>query len=162
MDLNEFWQLIEKSRAAGPCEEQAEELGDLLSKKPSQEIIAFDRIFAERLDEAYRWDLWGVAFIINGGASDDGFEYFRCWLIGQGRDYFEAALNDPERAADKAVPGEEHECEDLLYAAASAYESVTGSDMAYARGKRPKAPGGEPWDEDDLDEMYPELIKKFG
>ncbi len=38
--------------------------------------------------------------VVNGGCSDDGFEYFRGWLIGQGGAYFEAALKDPERAAD--------------------------------------------------------------
>jgi hypothetical protein len=30
-------------------------------------------------------DQWGAAYLANGGCSDDGFDYFRGWLIGQGR-----------------------------------------------------------------------------
>jgi hypothetical protein len=26
---------------------------------------------------AYTWDLWGAVFVLNGGDSDDGFEYFQ-------------------------------------------------------------------------------------
>ena len=37
------------------------------------------------MDDSYRWDLWGAAYLANGGCSDDGFDYFRGWLIGQGR-----------------------------------------------------------------------------
>lgn len=162
MDLGEFWKLIGKSRA-DECEEHAENLSELLIKKSAQEIIDFDRHFHARLNEAYRWDLWAVAYIVNGGCSDDGFEYFRCWLIGQGRAYFEAALQDPERAADNLEAGDEAECEDLLYAAASAYESKTGdAEMAYARDKGPAEPVGEAWAEDEVEELYPALAKKFG
>jgi hypothetical protein len=36
---------------------------------------------------------------MNGGCSDDGFEYFRAWLLAQGRDTFEKALEDPDTLA---------------------------------------------------------------
>jgi hypothetical protein len=126
-------------------------------------VIAFDRLFRERLAEAYRWDLWGVATIVNGGCSDDGFEYFRCWLIGQGRAYFEAALANPEDAADAVMPGEEAACEDLLYAAGSAYEGLTGDDaMPHEKMPARREPGGEKWEEDELETLFPQLVKKFG
>jgi hypothetical protein len=48
------------------------------------------------MNRAYPWDLWGAAFVINGGCSDDGCERFRARLIMQGRDVFERALDDPE------------------------------------------------------------------
>jgi hypothetical protein len=41
------------------------------------EIIAFEVAFRRYLNEAYTWDLWGAAYVIHGGCSDDGFEYFR-------------------------------------------------------------------------------------
>jgi len=161
MDIVEFWALIKKSRAAG-CEEHAENLSELLAKKPAREIVEFDRLFHARLHEAYRWDLWAVAHIVNGGCSDDGFEYFRCWLIGQGRDYFEAALLEPARAAAHAIPGEEAECEDLLYAAAGAYESVTGDDeMDYPRELGPLEPVGQRWKASELEALFPALCEKF-
>ena len=41
-----------------------------------------------------------LAFIVNGGASDDGFDYFRGWLIAQGREVFEGTLAKPDSLAD--------------------------------------------------------------
>jgi hypothetical protein len=163
MDIGQFWDFIEKSRKESQeCEEQAEALIASLSKLKKAEIVAFKNHFNKCLDDAYRWDLWAVAYIIHGGCSDDSFEYFRCWLIGQGRQYFEAALASPEKAADNAEPGEEAECEDLLYAAVSAYESVAGHDeMPSDPRKRPSKPAGEQWDEDDVGKLYPKLAKKF-
>jgi hypothetical protein len=163
MEISEFWHLIERSRGGcGDCEQQAESLIELLAKIKAKEIVDFRRHFTERLNEACRWDLWGVAYLINGGCSDDGFEYFRSWLIGQGRDYFEAALRNPESAADRVKPGEEAECEDLLYAAATAYEHLTGEDeMPRNAVPKPAGPAGNPWKEDDLEALYPQVAKKF-
>ncbi|WP_411152717.1 DUF4240 domain-containing protein [Streptomyces sp. A30] len=39
--------------------------------------------------------LWATPYMINGGCSDDGFDYFRGRLIVQGRDPFEQALANP-------------------------------------------------------------------
>jgi hypothetical protein len=86
MDEAQFWKLIEEARqeADGECDTQAEILiQKLLAYKP-EELIAFDDIMFDLRIKAYRGDLWGAAYLINGGCSDDGFEYFRCWLIGQG------------------------------------------------------------------------------
>src|SRR5437764_1027803 len=83
------------------------------------------------------------------GCSDDSFECFRCWLIGQGRAYFEAALASPRRAADGIKPGDDAECEELLYVAGDAYEEATGeAEMPRSARKRPAEPAGEEWDED--------------
>ena len=53
----------------------------------------------------YTWDLWGVAYILKGGCSDDGFEYFRAWLIARGRDFVAQALADPEGLGVAIDPG---------------------------------------------------------
>lgn len=163
MDIKQFWDYIEKSREeADECEEQAEALTAALSKLKKNEIVDFQKHFSKCLDDAYRWDLWAVAYIIHGGCSDDSFEYFRAWLIGQGRKYYEAALAAPEKAADNVDPGDDAECEDLLYAAASAYESVTGHDElpAYPRNQ-PGEPAGTRWDEENVGKLYPQLAKRF-
>jgi hypothetical protein len=163
MDTNAFWDVIEKSRkGADDCEAQAEQLAALLGKLPPPEIVDFQKHFTKLIDEAYRWDLWAVAYIVHGGCSDDSFEYFRCWLIGQGRKYYEAALLDPERAVDNVEPGDYAECEDLLYVASQTYQEVTGDEEmpAYARS-RPSEPVGTSWDEDKVQELYPKLAKRF-
>ena len=112
----------------GDPEAQAEELTDLLSDLPPDEIVAFDRLLHELLAAAYRWDLWGAAYIINGGCSDDGFEYFRAWLVAQGERTYREALADPETLVDRAEPDATN-AESLLYAAGDAYRVETGRDL---------------------------------
>ncbi|RYZ82908.1 MAG: DUF4240 domain-containing protein [Proteobacteria bacterium] len=145
------------ARAAGP---------DPYPGLSPEEILGFDRIFVELLVESYRWDLWAVAYIVNGGASDDSFEYFRYWIISQGQKYYEAALENPEKAADAASSNQENECEDIRYVAGMAYEEKTGEEIPQsvtsAYPAYPSEPIGTPWTEDDLESLYPKLSKKFG
>lgn len=90
MGPRQFWQLIERSKVEneGHCDRQAGALTALLLEVPATDIMAFDRLFEYHVDQAYRNDLWAAAYIINGGCSDDGFEYFRRWLIGQAVAYW--------------------------------------------------------------------------
>src|ERR1700731_1618466 len=67
---------------------------NLLSRTSS-----FEAAFRRYLNMAYTWDLWGAASVIHGGCSDDGFEYFRRWLVLRGRDVYEDALADPDSLA---------------------------------------------------------------
>jgi hypothetical protein len=162
MDAATFWQLIEESRenAGGDLDEQAADLTDLLSDLPPDEILAFDRYFRQLLAEAYRWDLWGAAFIIDGGCSDDGFEYFRCWLISQGERVYREALADPESLADRAEADRAYEAESMLYAAGDAYEVESGRKLT-VMSAHPSEPTGEPWKEGDLKAMFPKLWAAF-
>src|SRR5215216_7795317 len=161
MTIDEFWQLIERSRIhASDCETQAEALTALLRALRPEEIAAFERELTACLTEAYRWDLWGVAYLVNGGCSDDLFVYFRLWLVGQGREYFEHALREPERAADRAVPYES-DCEDLLYAGRTAHLEATGEDLPRADEGDPREPAGDPWTEDDLPRRFPVVAARF-
>ena len=162
MNVDSFWTLIDKCRGqSDECEELANLVVKQLSALPQEEIAGFIRVFDELLDRAYLWDLWGAAYIINGGCSDDGFEYFRCWLIAQGRDTFERALADPESLAELAEP--EVECEDLLYAGGRAWEAVAGqSNRPERHAAYPAEPAGRPWTEDELDTRFPRLTAAFG
>jgi hypothetical protein len=66
-------------------------LVELLRGRPLAELVAFRQVQDELFDrEAHRWDLWAAAYVINGGASDDGFEYFLGWLMAQGRARWES------------------------------------------------------------------------
>src|SRR4051812_6372068 len=123
VDAATFWQLIKDSRenAGGDLAEQADELTDLLSDLPPGEILGFDRYFRDLLAAAYRWDLWAAAAIINGGCSDDGFEYFRAWLIAQGERVYREVLADPETLVNRVVP-DATDAESMLYAAGDAYK----------------------------------------
>ncbi len=132
-------------------------------------MLDFARHFEARYNRAYRWDLWGAAWLLLGGASDDAFDYFRCWLIGQGREVFEGALHDPDSLAellddfDERVDGDG---EELGYAADEAYEQLTGvvaPDLGLPPA--PSEPAGTPQDFEDeaaLARRYPSLWTRFG
>jgi hypothetical protein len=156
-----FWELVAQALAnEKSCAECARDLARILSKMPSQEIEAVARFQEDLMRASYRWDLWGAAFVINGGCSDDGFDYFRGWLMLQGRDVWEAALRDPETLADVTFEGVA-ECEDALSVAAEAYEQVAGRSLPSTGVPAPREPAGTAWREEDLESLYPNLWKRF-
>ncbi len=168
MDTSQFWQLIERSKAesGGDCDRQVEALTSILLALPAKEIEEFDRLFDHFQDQAYRNDLWAAAYIMNGGCSDDGFEYFRSWLIGQGATTYTTALRDPETLVAVCTPHSPadpyfmYECESLAYAPLEAYEQKTGQEMPYTGAGAPELIG-EPWEDDDLPAMFPKLWAAF-
>jgi hypothetical protein len=152
MDREQFWALIEaaKSSTGGDCDAQTAELVAALRQRSVGEILDWDRIHTELTVESYRWDLWGAAYLINGGCSDDGFDYFRGWLLGQGRATWEAALANPDSLADQPQvrvhrPHRDFdyyvylECEGILGIAYEAYNALTGQEFT------PEVPGRHPW-----------------
>jgi hypothetical protein len=162
MNVDEFWKLIEATdaEAGGEVDLYGDTLRRVLSHLPPQELVSFDSLFAQHLSRAYQWDLWGAAYLINGGCSDDGFVYFRAWLIMQGRNVYERALSDPDSLAEICdEPGEEVECEDVLYVAGELFKEKTGSEMEpSARGHiETEEPKGTKWEEDDLNSLLPRL-----
>lgn len=162
-----FWQLIDESRVAAggardmdSAAEQAEALEDLLTREAPADIVDFERLFSEYMARSYDWGLWGAAYVLNGGCSDDGFDYFRAWLIGQGRKVFEAVLADPDSLVDYV--DDEVECEDLLSVASRAYEEQTGDELPTLTVELPDEPRGEAWEEEELAERFPRLSARFG
>ena len=168
MDKAQFWRLIEDAlaKSGGECEAQAAALKSSLSLLPAEELIAFERIFNECRQDAYRWDLWGAAVMLNGGSSDDGFEYFRWWLIGQGQAIFEGALADPDSLADLITTDIEWgdawlECESIAYVALEVYEEKVGHEMPNEELHVSVAePVGVRWTDDNLDALYPKIAAK--
>lgn len=162
MTDTEFWNIIAQSRdGIESQEEQAERLIDILAELPPEEIQAFDQIFQGLRDESYRWSLWGAAYVIHGGCSDDGFDYFRAWLIGQGKEVYTKALENPDALADVLNDDNFAEDEELLYAASNAYEQSTGDDLPPSGTSHPDEPTGEAWEEDEVEAMFPRLAKMF-
>ncbi|MER5577009.1 DUF4240 domain-containing protein [Streptomyces massasporeus] len=170
MDETEFWELVDDAREAseGDPEEQADLLVDRLAQLDPDSVLDFARHFESRYNRAYRWDLWGAAWVLLDGASDDAFDFFRCWLIGQGREVFEGAVHDPDALADLLGDFDEEidgDGEELGYAADEAYEQLTGAvapDLEIAPA--PPEPEGTPLDFENeglLAERYPRLWERF-
>jgi Protein of unknown function (DUF4240) len=155
MDEKPFWDIVRKGCPRDvEVEDWDDTLVEVLTELPPEEIVAFDRMLDDKADAAYSNDLWGAAYLINGGASDDGFYYFRLWLIGMGKKVYEAALADPDSLADVVEPDQEYECE-MYGAARQAWEAKGLSedeyDRAYQKGRKRRVPRlrGRRWDFDD-------------
>ncbi|TXS50835.1 DUF4240 domain-containing protein [Streptomyces sp. t39] len=171
MDETEFWEIVDSTREAaeGDPDDHADLLVERLLRLDPEAVLDFARHFEARWNRAYTWDLWGAAAVLLGGASDDAFDSFRCWLIGQGREVFEGGVHDPDTLADLLEDFDEDidgDGEELGYAADEAYERLTGSD-APDLGVPPQAaePAGTPFDFDDdaaLAVRFPGLWERFG
>jgi len=164
MKVDDFWTLIEATDAAsgGEVELFSDTLRRVLSPLTAEETVSFDTLFDQHLSRAYQWNLWGAAYLINGGCSDDGFVYFRAWLIMQGKAIYEKALADPDSLADVCdEPGVDAECEDVLYVAGELFEEKTGSEMEAGSGGHMETdePEGARWEEGDLPRLLPRLSR---
>ncbi|MFJ7592311.1 DUF4240 domain-containing protein [Streptomyces sp. NPDC097617] len=165
MDKQTFWKLIETARADADPQEVASRAVQLLADNPEAEIAASQQVLWDLLAESYRAPLWAAAYVINGGCSDDGFDYFRGWLLTQGRETFEAALTDPDSLAahpavrEAAVRGLDLEDEGALSIAWRAYEAGTGLELpadSFTISYPPLDPSWD-FDFDDSDEITARL-----
>ena len=170
MDETEFWELVDATREAaeGDPEEQADLLVERLLQLDPELVLDFARHFEARCNRAYTWDLWGAAWILLDGASDDAFDFFRCWLIGQGRELYEGAVHDPDLLAEFLADFDmeaDGDGEDLGYAADEAYEQLTGTAVPdLGIPPAPPEPLGAPLDlenEKVLAERFPRLWDRF-
>ena len=161
-----FWQLTSDTRssAGNDTGRQSELLEERLRRLPPREIVDFQRMH-HRLDErAYTWDLWGAAFVIEDGCSDDCFRDFRNYLISLGPQVYEAALKDPDSLAPVVQDAEEGDWENADSVAGDAYEEAAGEDIPVDDSDLSGDPRGEPWDDEDQDALvqrYPRLADRF-
>ncbi|MFG2480763.1 DUF4240 domain-containing protein [Streptomyces fagopyri] len=140
MNADEFWALIERARAmpAAPAdtEDIAEQATVLLAGHAPQDILGAERILQELLATSDRAPLRAAAWVISGRSSglDEGFDYFRGWLIAQGQRVFEDVITDADRLAGipeiraSAPEAIEPDGEEILGIARDAYARATGAE----------------------------------
>ena len=163
MTLDQFWTIIERihREADGDLDKKFELFEAELGKLPLAEVQSFDAHFTDCLDRAYNWELWGAAYVIGGGCSDDGFWDFRSTLISCGRDIFEKALIEPESLAKlNRDVGENLQVEGLQYIARKVARRLGGHLLDRVQ-PYPKEPSGKKWEEADAARLYPKLAKKY-
>ncbi|WP_374502439.1 DUF4240 domain-containing protein [Zoogloea sp.] len=170
MDNSSFWKLIDTSRqvADGDPEQQLKELESLLDELSEDEVVGFQTIFVSYFQASYTWPLWGAAYVIGGGCSDDGFDYFRGWLISRGEKAFSAALADPDTLASLIKESDEEvdcQVEGWQSVGVDAWRRKTGLEYSAFPSKpsgiQSDGPAGDEWSEEDLDRLYPRLCKRF-
>jgi uncharacterized protein DUF4240 len=153
-----FYDLIESARTgSAPTDPSAdaEELRTLLTAVEDEDLLGFVRTFEAEHERLNTWAVWGAGYVAAGGMSDDGFRYFRSWLIGKGRDAVETALTDPDDLAD-FLDGSTVENEELEYAAFDLLEE-RGLDRELVEQDTDSDPTGVPFDEDTVATTYPRI-----
>lgn len=98
-----MWEIIEsaKSRSGGDCSRQVSLIQQELGKLPPDEILSFGLMLNEEIFfNLHRLRLWGAANVLRWMVNEDSFEFFRGWIVAQGRDLYETALRDPDDLAD--------------------------------------------------------------
>lgn len=181
MDRDEFWAIVDRARegvedtrTGEGAEEVAERVGERLAELGGEAAVAFDLRYDTLGQESYDWNLWGAAYLMKGGCSDDAFDYFRGWLVAQGRSTWERALADPDTLAELGVDPDDDflECEEMLSVGSAAFdedeEFFAASDAARAEFPAETFHGGpllgDDFDHEDDGEVrtrYPRLAEIY-
>ena len=171
MNVQQFWALIDATLGT---ENPSESLTKVLEILAPEEIIEFRLRHDDATLAANTTNLGGVAHLISGGTEDDGFYYFREWLVEMGSEVYHAALKNPDSLASLVTPGEVYEGEhgfslvpvDVWCAKTgrSEDEFFTAVDLADANNNRSDPNTGPSWDYNDKDEIrerFPNLAAKY-
>jgi len=170
-------------------EEHIEKLTLFLSKYSEERLISFQKTLQQKLISLYtapiaelyiilgnEYEKEGDTYSFDGFISDDGFLYFRCWLLLKGKEFYEDITKDIE----SFVSGKYHFDigdtwgEDLLYVADEAnIEARPDSDEDIIRDtvyeKWPElnydfgefSMEREPKSGEELQKMYPKLVAEI-
>ena len=163
MNIDQFWQIIDSvhAKSGGDMDRKCELLKEELSGLGDDELRDFIDHFDGADAAAYTWPLWGAAYVLHGGCSDDSFSGFRATLISHGRSVFERALADPESLVELSFEDAEDVCyEGFQYVKNDVAEQKLG-EVPKRNVGLPDEPTGPEWDEDSVDQLYPKLAAKY-
>ncbi len=167
--LNEdiFWNIIELSlKNSNDIDEQEEFLISKLEKMSLQEIISFKLRLDDLANNIHTSEMWCAGYLLNGGCSDDGFDYFKNWVISRGKAVYYSAKENPDNLADFFTEDNEgeFEFESLDYVAVTAFENKTEDDLYdYLPSGFKRQEFEFNWEEDDDESMKricPKIFEK--
>lgn len=163
MNEDKFWEIIQRvhDKSSKDMDAKSESIKNEIEKLSDDETRQFSIIFDSMMDKAYSWNLWGAAYIINGGCSDDSFTDFRSSLISRGKIAFETALSNPDSLADQEYDEDLWFYEGYQYAITDGLEAVLG-EIPNRVTPYPEIPAGDEWSEEELENLYPKLSAMFG
>jgi len=157
MDEPVFWEIIERSKSnSSSIPQQINMLTSILSQFSGEAIHVFQQLLHEKMCAAYHWDIWALAYIAQDGCSDDGFEYFRAWLLLQGKTTYTRTLNDIHQVLREIPAGIGTQAEGLLSIVNIAYFDQTGKSPPLVEESRCELEG-IPWEPEALQTRYPEI-----
>jgi hypothetical protein len=175
INTDKFWTLIDNAvkTSNGNDAIKEEYLITELAKLSLEEIKDFELAFRKCLLDADHFKVMAAQKIIEGYVSDDIYLYFRCWIIGQGKQAYDEILKDPDYLSTLVSNGDICSFEELMYVTTQAYSIKTGKEedetfpresaikmgLDYDFGAPP--PKGTDWTEDQLPTLLPKLWAKF-
>lgn len=173
MNDDAFWQFVNECGASPAADANTFVTAwkATINRLSPDELVELNSALANNLRRACTWDLWGIAYIMNGGCTDSGFLYFRQWLISRGRALFEAALQNPDELASLTPPNLHSPLEiaELDLALGDLWEEKTGIDQFDTRRGFPdedvdlQEPAGQKWNEDAIcmSSRFPKCWARF-
>lgn len=159
--LERFWSLIEQHVDVGSYGGiHSDRLLENLALLSIEELLAYQEQVSALSAASRTWRLWGAAHLIHGGCPDDTFDYFRSWLIGQGRHVFESVLANPDSLASLAT---EQALDDEIYSSGEAALRSKGHELEWKNSSWPTLEQDIDFsDEEQMQRCYPRLHKRFG
>jgi len=168
-----FWDIVEQSlKNSDNQEDQEVFLIKEIEKLSPEEIIGFRLMTDKLLNDTYNSDMCCACCLMNGRGSDDGFEYFRNWIISRGKDtYLKAKENPDSLISEYQEYNDLYDFEAFWYVALEAFENKTGEelydyiaeDFEYGEGNYPDFE--TTWESDKPESMKiicPKLFDKLG
>lgn len=163
MTEEQFWNIIDNS-------DKGENLYELLKNFDKDQLYGYTYWWDYFNAISYKQDLWAVAYVVMGGCSDDSLDYFRFWLVAQGKEIFYKALEDADTLCDVFDELEEGDApvrEDFAYVVPDIMSEKYGEDSFYTEEanydnlcpKRPKI--NFEWEEDNEDSIRKVCPKTF-
>ncbi len=129
MNEDDFWRLIDQTRVkSSQVQQQVRALQIALEQLPPKSLRAFDSYVWGYYLALARKELWAAADTIMRGCSDDNFDYFRQWLILQGKSVVLGAVRNPDSLAELPL-SERPTTQQLLSLAAAAYQTRVGQEL---------------------------------
>ena len=162
LDESLFWEIVDKSIKNSNNESgQMSFLVKKIEKLTPKEIIGFRLRTDKLLFDTYNSEMWCAGYIMNGGCSDDAFEYFRNWVISRGKEVYYGAKENPDNLISEYVEGKEYyDLEDFWYVALTAFNKKTGKELYdYISDDFKTNEGNYPQFEFTWEEEKPETIK---
>lgn len=173
LDEDKFWLIIDHSlKKSKNQDEQEQFLVEEIELLSPKDIIGFRLRTDKLLYDTYNSEMWCAGYIMNGGCSDDGFEYFRCWLISRGKNTYYKTKSNPDYLVNEINEGSEfYDFEGFWYVALTAFKNKTGKELYdYIDNDKFKTNEGNypkfkfTWQENNQESMMkicPKLFQKF-
>jgi hypothetical protein len=165
LDEEKFWNIIHTSIKNSVDQGGQEQfLIKEIAKLSPKEMVGFRLRTDKFLYDTYNSEMWCAGYIMNGGCSDDGFEYFRNWVISRGKETYYKAKNNPDDLIGEVLDDTEYyDFESFWYVAIEAFKHKTGKDLYdYIDHEHFKtSEGNYPGIEFNWEESAPESMRKI-